>query len=741
MNKTEFKNLIEECIREVNEERDRVYLTDNEVAFILKENYVPAKRDRLLQEGKKKMSYAEAEAMLREEFEQQVDFVESHRLFKEAALRGPGGRFAKKTPPPETTTGSSATTYTTNVDASAGGKTPKGKKGKPAKGGGGRRGKNTPAPAPTGKGGRKGRMDLTGGNAKKRNSPARKKTAQQVGQLTVKLAIDNFAKKNPKELAALLKRLKALEAQGTRIEDSLKKLLDSPKVKKAKEKIVPEIAETPPAPIKPGQVPGAAPGGFFSRMVNFVKDNKGTILGTLGTIAAIGGAAALSSTGLGAMLAPALSSKTVRNALMGGAFGMIGGTIRGKMKGDSWKDSLKQGLKTGAKAMAGGALVGLGQDALGGMFSGGDSSGVTNRATSPDLGWSGDDGTGEPVDHTSQYNYADSDGGGEPVDHTSQYNYADSDGGGEPVDHTSQYNYADNPDDMKLRGLVPPSATSDIDTATINPETGDYYTDAEIADMKNAPTDPNDPYHSDNYQPAGGGGAAPADDTYRRGYEQDMDMARNTELEPDNPGDQSIDTSGGMPPGQNEPESADDPYGEETQAAADAEADAAMAGNADVRAAGTDDNPYDDADDPATAASYYRERGASEEDAQFMQDIAQKKQDGVPLSNAETERAFGIMNNTVQSAGGEASSGVQAGSGGTPMKLPDTPSYSPPESGAGSADGQRPIPNAPYVDKTTGDRYDEPGSNRVDSRTEKPPTPRDADDKYEPGRGLFGRRR
>jgi hypothetical protein len=730
MNKTEFKNLIEECIREVNEERDRVYLTDNEVAFILKENYVPAKRDRLLQEGKKKMSYAEAEAMLREEFEQQVDFVESHRLFKEAALRGPGGRFAKKTPPPETTTGSSATTYTTNVDASAGGKTPKGKKGKPAKGGGGRRGKNTPAPAPTGKGGRKGRMDLTGGNAKKRNSPARKKTAQQVGQLTVKLAIDNFAKKNPKELAALLKRLKALEAQGTRIEDSLKKLLDSPKVKKAKEKIVPEIAETPPAPIKPGQVPGATPGGFFSRMVNFVKDNKGTILGTLGTIAAIGGAAALSSTGLGAMLAPALSSKTVRNALMGGAFGMIGGTIRGKMKGDSWKDSLKQGLKTGAKAMAGGALVGLGQDALGGMFSG-----------------------GAPVDHTSQYNYADS--GTNPGDAEQFPDDTDSGmvagGGEEPPSNEPDAGEDDElaslqatsggPDDMKLRDLVPPSATSDIDTTTINPETGDYYTDAEIADMKNAPTDPNDPYHSDNYQPAGGGGAAPADDTYRRGYEQDMDMARNTELEPDNPGDQSIDTSGGMPPGQNEPESADDPYGEETQAAADAEADAAMAGNADVRAAGTDDNPYDDADDPATAASYYRERGASEEDAQFMQDIAQKKQDGVPLSNAETERAFGIMNNTVQSAGGEASSGVQTGSGGTPMKLPDTPSYSPPESGAGSADGQRPIPNAPYVDKTTGDRYDEPGSNRVDSRTEKPPTPRDADDKYEPGRGLFGRRR
>ena len=453
MNKTEFKNLIEECIREVNEERDRVYLTDNEVAFILKESYVPAKRDRLLQEGKKKMSYAEAEAMLREEFEQQVDFVESHRLFKEAALRGPGGRFAKKTPPPETTTGSSATTYTTNVDASAGGKTPKGKKGKPAKGGGGRRGKNTPAPAPTGKGARKGRMDLTGGNAKKRNSPARKKTAQQVGQLTVKLAIDNFAKKNPKELAALLKRLKALEAQGTRIEDSLKKLLDSPKVKKAKEKIVPEIAETPPAPIKPGQVPGAAPGGFFSRMVNFVKDNKGTILGTLGTIAAIGGAAALSSTGLGAMLAPALSSKTVRNALMGGAFGMIGGTIRGKMKGDSWKDSLKQGLKTGAKSMVGGALVGLGQDALGGMFSG-----------------------GAPVDHTSQYNYADS--GTNPGDAEQFPDDTDSGmvagGGEEPLSNEPDAGEDDELASMQASSNPPGGDTNDDDDVKFGDSTGDF---------------------------------------------------------------------------------------------------------------------------------------------------------------------------------------------------------------------------------------------------------------------------
>ena len=400
MNKTEFKNLIEECIREVNEERDIVYLTDNEVAFILKESYVPlTKRDRLLQEGKKKMSLAEAEALLRREFEEQVDFVESYRLFKEAALRGPGGRFIKKTPSPEATSGSSAQTYTVNVDASAGGETPKGKGNRKRRR---RRRPKTGDEQPSGRGGR-GRPKPGDEQPKddKKNSPARAATAKQVVNVGVKVTIKAAIQNNPEEMAKLLKKLEDLEARGIRMEEALKKLLDSPQVKKEKDEVIPDIANTPPAPVKPDAVPGTKPGGFFSRMVNFVKDNKTTILGTLGTIAAIGGAAALSSTGLGAMLAPVLSSKTVRNAVMGGASGLVGGTISAKMKGGSWKDSLKQGLKTGAKAAAGGALIGLGQDA----FGGGGGGGVINRATSPDLGWSGDDTGGgdtgdEDLSHT-----------------------------------------------------------------------------------------------------------------------------------------------------------------------------------------------------------------------------------------------------------------------------------------------------------------------------------------------------
>ena len=649
MKKSELKEMIADVINEVRQEQHplpEIELTEAEIDGVLTENAPPFISDRVLAEST--MTLQEMEDSLRRDFEADAALLDEYMLFKEErqlsmtpnAIRKRNARLAAKAGAGKTTTGSGATT--TTVDVSGNRETPKATPPKKS------RKKGGAEPEPESK-----------ETPEKKGKPS-KAAATAVAQQTVNVVINDMAKDNPKELAKLYKKLQAMEKRGKKMEEMLAELIASSKVQQAKKQVTPEITTTPPAPVPSGGP--AKPGGLFSRIKNFVKDNKVGILVGLGTIAAVAGAAALAPAGIGSMIATAMASKTVRNAVIAGAGGLVGGTIAKKASGASWKDSIKSGLKTGLKAAAGGAVVGLGQD-IADKFMGGAPVGDAARAasagsTSTDSAFTGP-GSG---DNSNPDDYKTGD---------SAFNVGS---GGNPSD-AEQF-----PDDTDS-GMV---AGGGEEPRSNEPDAGE---DDELASMqasRNAPLsprgEPGDTNDDDDVQfgdkPNNLGAGSPPDD-YEERYKKDQETAREDE--------EGVDTT---PAGGNT--DAETVAGTETGAASAAGNETPVA----TGEIGTDSENYGKLTTPAEklgfaedAAEKARERGDAENE-RFWQ------------SYAEEERA--------NLTGGSAGAASPAAAASAEPKMKENPDiYEDPRVDTKS--------NLRYAD-AEGNRYAEPGDGRTDTR-------------------------
>lgn len=655
MKKSELKEMIADVINEVRQEQHplpEIELTEAEIDAVLTENARPFKPNRMLAEST--MTLQEMEDSLRRDFEADAALLDEYMSFKEArqlsmtpnAIRKRNARLAAKSGAEKTTTGSGATTTTVDVSGN----------------------RETPKATPPKKSRKKGGTEPEAGKTPEKKGKPSKAAAKAVAEATVTVVINDMARDNPKELAKLYKKLQAMEKQGKKMEEMLAQLMASSKVQQAKNQVTPEITTTPPAPVPPDGP--AKPGGLFSRIKNFVKDNKVGLLVGLGTIAAVAGAAALAPAGIGSMIASAMASKTVRNAVIAGAGGFVGGAVAKKAQGGSWKDSVKSGLKTGLKAAAGGAVVGLGQD-IADKFMGGAPVGDAARAasagsTATDSAFTGP-GSG---DNSNPADYETGSGGGD-----SAFNVGSS---GNPSD-PEQF-----PDDTDS-GMV---AGGGEEPLSNEPSAGE---DDELASMqasRNAPLsprgEPGDTNDDDDVQfgdKPNNLGAGSTQDAYNDAYERSQETAREDE--------EGVDTT---PAGGN--------TGAETVAGTETGA-ASAAGNETPVATGeigTDSENYGKLTTPAEklgfaedAAEKARERGDAENE-RFWQ------------SYAEEERA-----NLTGGAGGAASPAAEpAAAASAEPKMKENPDiYEDPRVGTKS--------NLRYAD-AEGNRYAEPGDGRTDTR-------------------------
>lgn len=562
MNKEDLKNLIAECVQEVNEERNMVRLTDDEADFVLMEDF---KKDMLheqslLSEGidseegedeVPELTEEQSLAILREAFDSDVQMLEEYRLFKENFMTEAGKGEGNKA---------------SNQVAQAAIKAVMEQMAK------------DPKQAEALKKLTKMNMQSrTKALVKMLQAPAVKASATKVTTVAAK----KIAKTNPQAAINIINKVKVVVKVGGRGGAGGGKKRGGGKAPKPEEKPTtptPKPDEKPTAP-KPGEAPkpGATPApgetspkapkpgeppvlpptppkakiGFFKTIGQWISKNPVKAVLGLGAILAIGTVAAMNPVATAAIAAKIIGSGTFKGALFGGASGMIGGTVGGVATGKSFKDSLAQGVKTGLKGAVGGAALGLASDVMGsggGGGRGGDSSGSSTKSGA----------AGNNV----------------------QSRDADDFGADDSTPSSREEIPTPEPDrDSVTQEELPrsgeeksPSEDDELDSLQQVQKNADARTRAD-ADLKAGEDEElNQPTSS-------------AEDDLKAGEEEELGGAEKTS----NPDEENPDFGGysntstpvtgeepaseapdqtGQPPGQNEPESADDPYNERGQEAA-----------------------------------------------------------------------------------------------------------------------------------------------------------------------------